>query len=90
MFKEQEKQEKMSGKSFYKGNVKWVLDSGASHHMTSNKCVFESFHNLYKPISIGLSDGRIILVKKAGDVKQGSGWKLREVVNTFIFKENLI
>ena len=55
------------------GNVKWDLDSGALHHMTSNECVFESLHNFSKPIIIGLSDGRINLVKKAGDVNLGGG-----------------
>ena len=80
----------MSGKSSCVGNVNWVLDSRASHHMTFNGCVFESLHNLSKPISIVLPDGRIILAEKAGDVNLGAGWKLREVLHTPTFKENLI
>jgi len=47
----------VSGKSLCVANVKWVLDSGASHHMTSNEHVFEELYNLSKPINIGLPDG---------------------------------
>jgi len=80
----------MSGKSFCVANVKWVLDSGASHHMTSNECVFENLHNLSEPVSIGLPNGRIVLVKQVGDVNLGVGCKLREVLYTTAFKGNLI
>jgi len=35
-FKAKEQQERMSGKSFCAKALQWVLDCGASHHMTNN------------------------------------------------------
>ena len=42
------------------------------------------------PLVIGLPDGRIILIQKARSVNLGSGLKLREVLHTPTFEENLI
>jgi len=39
LFKERQNQEmveKISGKCLHTRSIQWVLDSGASHHMTSN------------------------------------------------------
>ena len=80
----------MHGKSLYVSTIKWVLDSGASHHMTSHEYLLENLHNLHELISIGLPNGRIILVKKVESVNLGGGLKLKEVLHILAFKENLI
>ena len=51
-FKEKESPERMTGKSFSAAMVQWVLDSGASHHMTNNASIVRKLVKLSKPIFI--------------------------------------
>lgn len=87
MSKDRERKEKMSGKS---QPSQWVLDSGASHHMTSNIHVFANLHILSEPINIGLTDRRIIVAEKAGKMNLVGGLTLKEVLYTPTFTCNLI
>ncbi len=38
----------------------WLVDSGASSHMTSNKRYFASFKEFNKPEDVHLGDGRVV------------------------------
>jgi len=60
LFKERQSQEmvkKMSGKHLHTGPMQWVLDLGASHHMTSNYAAFSHVYNLSLPIIISQPNG---------------------------------
>ena len=46
LFRERQSQERMSAKSFYSQPLQWVLDSGASHHMTPSIHVMSDVYNL--------------------------------------------
>jgi len=52
LFKERKKQEKMSGKYLGTPSLQWVIDSGASHHMTPHIDVLDNMHDLSEPIHI--------------------------------------
>jgi len=39
------------------GSVSWIIDSGASHHLTGNKPVFRDFRSLPKPIPVKVANG---------------------------------
>lgn len=74
LFKErqnQEKMEKMSGKCLHITPMQWVLDLGASHHMTSNLDILANVYILKKPIIISQPDGHQVKVEKAGTVRIG-------------------
>ena len=60
LFKERQNQEveKMTGKSLNITPMQWVLDSGASHHMTSSFAALENVYNLSTPIVISQPDGQ--------------------------------
>ena len=47
----------------------WIVDSGASNHMTHDESLFLNMRNLNKPISISLGDGHKLETTKIGDVK---------------------
>ncbi|KAJ8445616.1 hypothetical protein Cgig2_018557 [Carnegiea gigantea] len=51
-FKDKESQDRMNGKSYNAILVQWVLDSGASHHMTNNDYILQNLVKLPKPIFI--------------------------------------
>lgn len=40
------------------GERSWIIDSGASHHMTGDKNTFNDYKRLVQPIPITLGDGR--------------------------------
>ena len=46
----------------------WLIDSGASSHMTSNKTLFETFRHLPSPIEVELADDSLIQATGTGDV----------------------
>ena len=47
----------------------WIVDSGATDHMCSNKSLFLSLTKLSNPQSIGLPDGHDTSVSFIGSVK---------------------
>uniref|UniRef100_A0A7C9D4H2 Retrovirus-related Pol polyprotein from transposon TNT 1-94-like beta-barrel domain-containing protein n=1 Tax=Opuntia streptacantha TaxID=393608 RepID=A0A7C9D4H2_OPUST len=85
----------MSGKLFNtsahvgQGNIWWVLDTGASHYMTSNLKSLTSVYELSEPIYITVPDGRTVLVKKAGIVIITPSLLLRNVLYISTFTCNL-
>ena len=47
---------------------KWLIDSGASSHMTSEKKILTSYREFERPEKVGLGDGRIVNVVGMGNV----------------------
>lgn len=93
LFKErhhQEQSDKLSGKCFHTTPMQWVLDSGASHHMTSNFAALTNVYTLSIPIIISQSDGRQVKVEQAGMVQLGPAIWPKDVLYTPTFKCNLI
>jgi len=56
LFKEREDKEKMSGK--YVRPVQWVLDSGASHHMTFDRNIFSTLSRLPAVVCVTITNGQ--------------------------------
>lgn len=67
-FKAKENQERMSGKNFSVVAIQWVLDSRASHHMTSNPHIIQNLTQLTRPIFITGPSGEILVIEQAGTV----------------------
>ena len=88
LFKERENKEKMSGK--YNGPLQWVLDSGASHHMTFNRNVFSQLYKLPAAIYITIPNGKEETVTEGGIVNLGNGLVLQNVLYVPSFTCNLI
>ena len=64
-FKAKEQQERTSGKNFCVINLQWVLDSGASHHMTNNFHILYDVIRLPRPIYITTANDETITVQVA-------------------------
>ena len=80
----------MGGKSLNTSFLQWVIDSGASHHMTLHIDVLDDVDALSDPIPIAQPDSKIVAVKKTGTVSLGDHLILKEVLYTPTFKCNLI
>ncbi|KAJ8441288.1 hypothetical protein Cgig2_013395 [Carnegiea gigantea] len=76
----QEKIEKMSGKCSHITPIQWILDLGASHHMTSNFDILTNVYNLKTPIIILQPYGRQVKVEKASTVRIGPDIWLKDVL----------
>eukprot|EP00794_Sanderia_malayensis_P016299 gene16299-17936_t len=46
----------------------WLIDSGATSHMTWNKAMLRDFHEFQKPQLVGLGDGRPVFAQGCGRV----------------------
>lgn len=69
----------------------WIIDSGASDHMTFDLNLFESYHPLqHNEHTITIPDGRHIAVKCIGTISLPSGIKLKNVLYVPQFRFNLI
>ncbi|GJY92006.1 retrovirus-related pol polyprotein from transposon TNT 1-94 [Tanacetum coccineum] len=72
---------KNGSRSIVKMNGKyiWIIDSGASHHMTG---MIEELFNLKEIVqcSVELPDGNIVVAKKKGDVRFDNGFILKIVL----------
>ena len=47
----------------------WIIDSGASKHMTFNRCVLRHYKEFETPEPVGLGDGRTVNALGMGEVK---------------------
>ncbi|KAK9741079.1 hypothetical protein RND81_03G079800 [Saponaria officinalis] len=70
--------------------IDWVVDTGASDHMTSNLSLLHDVKNLNKSIMVDLPDGSIKLVKTIGKVFLTSKITLNKVLYVQDFKQNLL
>ena len=63
----------------------WLLDSGASRHMTDDERDFVEYENLTAPISITVANGQHMMAKGTGSVRfvleNGRTVKLKEVLH---------
>ncbi|XP_010468697.1 PREDICTED: uncharacterized protein LOC104748804 [Camelina sativa] len=66
--------EKLSGKC----SVSWILDTGASHHLTGNFDILESVRNM-EPVLVILADGRQRIACQEGTVVIGPNLVLKSV-----------
>ncbi|KAJ4760696.1 Retroelement pol polyprotein-like [Rhynchospora pubera] len=78
--------EKLHGKSL---NLNWILDSGASHHMTGNYECLQSVHDI-APSSVGLPNGTQTMAKHEGQVVLQGTLTLRKVLYVPTLNCNLI
>jgi hypothetical protein len=60
----------------------WVMDSGASHHMTSNRDLFTTFTNFDKPTSVELGNNHIIYAEGRGTIQMELEVKNRRMNGT--------
>lgn len=67
----------------------WLVDSGASDHMTSNKTM-SNLKTLEKEVRVGLPDGSIKTVKELGTVRLNDDIVLTNVFHVDGFKHNLL
>jgi hypothetical protein len=74
------------------GNVEilWILDSGASHHMTPLIHILRNIKKLEKPFHITVPTGNSVLVDKMGDISLDENIKLVNVLHVPDFSCNLI
>ena len=49
-------------------SVSWIIDSGASHHLTGNKQVFQDFRSQPKPITVEVATGTKCLATGSGSI----------------------
>ena len=68
---------------------KWIIDSGATNHMTSNHKTFSTFRTHSVP-SITVVDGSTYEIKGSGTVKPTSSITLSSVLNLPNLAFNLI
>ncbi|XP_074276895.1 uncharacterized protein LOC141600551 [Silene latifolia] len=68
----------------------WIIDTGASDHMTFNFFLMHNVRILPKPLSIGLPDGTVKYVTKIGDVSLTDNIVLLSVLFLPDFRQNLL
>ncbi|XP_074283078.1 uncharacterized protein LOC141607628 [Silene latifolia] len=68
----------------------WIVDTGASDHMTYDVTLFSDIHVFKRPIRVGLLDGSIKFVYKMGTVLLTDKIKLFYVFYIPDFKQNLL
>ncbi|KAK9675924.1 hypothetical protein RND81_11G041900 [Saponaria officinalis] len=68
----------------------WILDSGASDHMCSNKLLFSELHALPKAYSVSLPNGHIVTINSVGTVPLTPQITLCNVLFIPSFKFNLL
>ncbi|XP_060188433.1 uncharacterized protein LOC132617449 [Lycium barbarum] len=67
----------------------WIIDTGASHHMTFDKSLFHSFKLLPHPVSVTLPNSYKVNVHYTGDIVLSEHITLTNVFYVPSFKHNL-
>ncbi|KAK3025395.1 hypothetical protein RJ639_044650 [Escallonia herrerae] len=70
-----------SGKKCLISSNKWVIDSGATDHMTGNPKIFSSFRSHTAPSPVTIADGSNYTIKGSGTVKPTSSITLSSVLS---------
>ncbi|KAK9673764.1 hypothetical protein RND81_12G187800 [Saponaria officinalis] len=70
--------------------MEWIVDSGATDHMSAQKHLFLNMRPLISPIFVALPDGTLKTVTHIGDVQLHPKILLREVLFIPEFKHNLL
>ncbi|XP_074290592.1 uncharacterized protein LOC141617309 [Silene latifolia] len=68
----------------------WIVDTGASDHITSNIQLMHNVKNLAKPVYVGLPDGTIKVVHKFGQVYLRNQLTLHDVLLIPDLQQNLL
>ncbi|KAK9715038.1 hypothetical protein RND81_06G138700 [Saponaria officinalis] len=71
-------------------SVLWIVDTGASDHMTSHSELLHDLQQLSKPILVCLPDGSVKSVHQTGKLQLTSSILLRHVLVVPDFKQNLL
>jgi len=71
------------------GKYDWLLDTGASYHMTRNINLLQSVCDM-NPILVGMPNGAVALASKHGSVKLNEKLILRDVLYVSSLNCNLI
>jgi hypothetical protein len=70
--------------------IRWVLDSGASHHMTPLLSLFNKLHRIEKPFSIITPTWSAVIVESMGNITLDKDITLKDVLFIPDFNCNLI
>ncbi|XP_070036410.1 uncharacterized protein [Nicotiana tomentosiformis] len=76
--------------SVFVNSISWILDSGASEHMTSNLCLLFNVKDMPKPIYVGLPNSHRVLVFQSGCVTLLPNFILQNVLFVLCFNYNLL
>ncbi|XP_074315096.1 uncharacterized protein LOC141651276 [Silene latifolia] len=68
----------------------WIIDSGATDHMSGNYTLFACLKKLQTPIKIGLPDGSIQMVTHSGNIHLNNDITLHNALYVPAFKHNLL
>ncbi|KAK3008087.1 hypothetical protein RJ639_013614 [Escallonia herrerae] len=79
-----------SGKKCLISSNKWVIDSGATDHMTGNPKIFSSFRSHTAPSPVTIADGSNYTIKGSGTVKPTSSITLSFVLSLSSLAFNLM
>ncbi|XP_074266056.1 uncharacterized protein LOC141588516 [Silene latifolia] len=71
-------------------DVNWIIDSGASDHMTYNLATLSDVRQLVRPLTVTLLDGHVKKVTCVGNVKISAKLVLHNVLYLPDFKHNLL
>ena len=71
-----------------KGSDNWIVDSGATRHMTMDAAGLHNVRNA--ETQLHLADGTTHTIDKVGDIDLDSGLKLRNVLYAPMLKKNLL
>lgn len=71
-------------------NITWILDTGATDHISSKKYMFNCLTKLLKPISVYLPNGNVAKVKHSGSISLCNSIVLRDVLHISHFTYNLL
>lgn len=82
--------EHFSGTRLFSDNITWILDTGASRHMTENWQILQKRRMMIRPISITLPDGEVLWAISEGQVRLCSNFILKNVLFILGFTYNLI
>lgn len=73
-----------------KERVQWILDSGASHHMTPLFSILKEARKLDNPFYIIVPTGNTVLVEKMGNIQIDECIELKNLMHVPEFNCNLI
>lgn len=65
--------------------IEWLIDSGASKHMTCSKEILQDYQEFTKPQSVKLGDGRVVDAQGLGTVKMKMTFKVSDVKDVTMY-----
>lgn len=65
--------------------VEWLIDSGASKHMTCDKEILQEYQQFSKAQSVKLGDGRVVDALGVGNVNMKMTFKISDVKNVTMY-----